>query len=72
MESGDLRVFFSHLAQAPKERGEYSKLTDIHMLAQGAEASLSVEKGFPNRRGQILAKVPKCAFVSTAKFYLFG
>jgi hypothetical protein len=42
------------------------------MLAQGAEASLSVEKGFPNRRGQILAKVPKCAFVSTAKFYLFG
>jgi len=69
VESGDLRVFFSHLAQAPKE---YSKLTDIHMLAQGAEASLSFEKGFPNRRGQILAKVPKCAFVSTAKFYLFG
>ena len=29
------------------------------MLAQGAEASLSIEsfeKGFPNRRGQILAK----------------
>jgi hypothetical protein len=42
------------------------------MLAQGAEASLSFEKGFPNRDRQILAKVPKCAFVSTAKFYLFG
>ena len=57
------------LRYAEPGSGEYSKLTDIHMLAQGAEASLSFE---PYRCGQILAKVPKCAFVSTAKFYLFG
>ena len=42
------------------------------MLAQGAEASLSFDGEVRNRTSQLLPKGATCAFVSTAKFLLFG
>jgi len=42
------------------------------MLAQGAEASLSIDGEVRIRTSQILPKGTKCAFVSTVKFLLFG
>jgi len=59
---------FHTLPRLRRSRGEYSKLTDIHMLAQGAEASLSFDGDFPYPTCQILAKGTKYAFVSTANF----
>ena len=42
------------------------------MLAQGAEASLSLDKDVPYPDQPAFSKGTPCAFVSTAKFLLFG